>query len=248
LRWFIYLGVNVIIWLMRKSGFTLFELTIAMSLTAVVLSLVGSGLVTVLKFDQRFAETQKNRRELQRTMDFIATEMQMADQLEPCPEVHAFTYSPAADSKEPQPIMVLKMPPSSGLTAPIVYYVATPPAASVWAGPRVLYRWGPTLRLNGNYSNGDGTVGAAYNYYNEVVVDRLATTTSAEPCSGLYSQSIPLRSPPQGFSLCSDSSGQAVRVAIQRQAEHSAPAAILQTVVSRRSQSSNTASLSCPAH
>jgi prepilin-type N-terminal cleavage/methylation domain-containing protein len=237
--------MNIFIWIMRKSGFTLFELTVAMSLTSVVLALVGSGLVTVLQFDQRFAATQKNRSELQRTMDFMATEVRMAEQLEPCPETHAPAYSPAADSRQPQPIMVLKMPVSSGLTQPIVYYVATPPAASVWAGPKVIYRWGPTLQLNGSYSA--GAAGATYNYYNEVVVDRIATNSSADACSGTYSQAIPPRSA-SGFSLCSDPTGQLVRVSLQRQAEPSQPVIALQTVISRRSQAGTTVASSCPAH
>jgi prepilin-type N-terminal cleavage/methylation domain-containing protein len=238
--------MNIFIWIMRKSGFTLFELTIAMSLTSVVLALVGSGLVTVLQFDQRFAATQKNRSELQRTMDFMTTEVRMAEQLEPCPEVHVPEYSPAADSQQPQPIVVLKMPVSSGLTKPIVYYVAAPPADSVWAGPRVLYRWGPTLQLSGSYSAGDS--GTTYNYYNEVVVDRIATTSNADACSGVYSQAIPLRSTASGFSLCSDPTGQLVRVSLQRQSEPSQPAIALQTVISRRSQSGTTVAPSCPTH
>jgi prepilin-type N-terminal cleavage/methylation domain-containing protein len=232
---------------MRKSGFTLFELTIAMSLMSLVLALMGSGLVTVLQFEQRFTATQKNRGELQRTMDFMATEIRMADQLEPCPEIHIPNYAPAVDSQRPQPIMVLKMPTSSGLTQPIVYYVATPPVHSVWAGPLALYRWGPTLRLNGSYS--EGASGAGYSYYNEVVIDRIAPTASAAPCGGLYSQAIPLRSPAQGFSICSDPTGQAVRVSLQRQTNQPQPGGIaLHTVISRRSQSAPAAAIVCPAH
>ncbi len=229
---------------MRKSGFTLFELTIAMSLTSVVLALIGSGLVTVLQFDQQFTAKQKNRGELQRTMDFMTTEVRMADQLEPCPEIHVPTYSPAVGSQYPQPILVLKMPINSGLTQPIVYYVAKPPARSVWAGPLALYRWGPTLRLDGSYSDGAG--GAGYSYYNEVVVDRIAAIASAQPCGGLYPQAIPLRSPAQGFSICSDSTGKAVRIALQRQAEQPSPGIALHTVISRRSQSAPAAAISCP--
>ncbi len=230
---------------MRKSGFTLFELTVALSLTSVVLALLGSGLVTVLQFKQRFTATQINRRELQRTMDFMATEIRMAEQLEPCPDINTPTYSPASSSRQPQPIMVLKMPASSGLTQPIVYYVATPPTQSVWAGPLALYRWGPTLQLNGSYSKGSS--GTSYNYYNEVVVDRIATTSTAEPCIGQYAQSIPLRSTPQGFSICSNPTGQLVRVSLQRQAEQLGQVIALHSVISRRSYAMTAAFTSCPA-
>ena len=230
---------------MSKSGFTLLELTIALSLTAVVVALISGGLMAVLQFDQQFTAMQKNRRELQRTMDFMATEMQMSDRLEPCPEIHLPTYSPASGSQQPQPIMVLTMPASSNLTQPIVYYVAIPPARSVWAGPLALYRWGPTLQLNGNYSAN----GAGYSYYNEVVVDRIVPTSSAEPCGGLYSQSIPLRSVRRGFTICSNPSGGVARISLQRQAEQSQQVTALQAVISSRSRSpSSLGKLSnCPA-
>ncbi len=228
---------------MHKSGFTLLELTIALSLTAVVVMLISGGLLAVLQFDQRFTAMQKNRRELQRTIDFIATEMQMSDRIEPCPEIHPPAYSPASGSQQPQPIMVLNMPASSNLTQPIVYYLAIPPARSVWAGPLALYRWGPTLQLNGNYS----TNAAGYSYYNEVVVDRVTATNSAEPCGSLYSQSIPLRSARQGFSICSDPNGGVARISLQRQAEQSQQVMALQAIISSRSQSIPAAISNCPA-
>ncbi len=231
---------------MHKSGFTLLELTIALSLTAVVVALISGGLLAVLQFDQRFTAMQKNRRELQRTIDFIATEMQMSDRLEPCPEIHPPAYSPASGSQQPQPIIVLTMPASSNLTQPIVYYLAIPPARSVWAGPLALYRWGPTLQLNGNYSA--NATGAGYSYYNEVVVDRVTSTNSAEPCGSLYSQSIPLRSVRRGFAICSDPNGGVARISLQRQAEQSQQIMALQATISSRSQSKPAAISNCPAH
>jgi prepilin-type N-terminal cleavage/methylation domain-containing protein len=230
---------------MHKSGFTLLELTIALSLTAVVVALISGGLMAVLQFDQRFTAMQKNRRELQRTMDFIAIEMQMSDRLEPCPEIHPPVYSPASGSQRPQPIMVLTMPASSNLSQPIVYYVAAPPARSVWAGPLALYRWGPTLQLNGNYSANIG--GAGYSYYNEVVVDRIVPTSSAEPCGGAYPQAIPLRSTRPGFNICSDPSGRVAKISLQRQAEQSQQVMALQAIVSSRSRSMTAAAVTCPA-
>ncbi len=245
LQQFIYLGVGIILWHMHKSGFTLLELTIALSLTAVVVTLISGGLVTVLQFDQRFMAIQKNRRELQRTMDFITTEMQMSDRLEPCPEIHPPVYSPASGSQQPQPIMVLTMPASSNLTQPIVYYLATPPARSVWTGPLALYRWGPTLQLNGNYSANAG--GFGYSYYNEVVIDRIVSTSIAEPCGGLYSQAIPFRSARRGFTICSDPSGGVAKISLQRQAEQSQRVMASQAVISNRSQSSPEKFSNCPA-
>lgn len=221
------------------------ELTIALSLTAVVVALISGGLMAVLQFDQQFTAMQKNRRELQRTMDFMATEMQMSDRLEPCPEIHPPTYNPASGSQQPQPIMVLTMPASSNLTQSIVYYVATPPARSVWTGPLALYRWGPTLQLNGNYSA--NVSGVSYNYYNEVVVDRIISTSGAESCNGLYSQAIPLRATRRGFTICSDPSGRVAKVSLQRQVEQSQQVMALQAVISSRSQSNPAKFSDCPA-
>lgn len=230
---------------MQKSGFTLFELTIALSLTSIVLAMAGTGLTTVLRFNQQAMAAHNSRSELQRTMDFMATEIRMAERISPCPEIHPPDYLPATNSKQPQPILVLSMPASSGLTQPIVYYLAAPPARSVWSGPLALYRWGPTLRLNGNYST--GPAGVPDRYYNEVVVDRLATTTVVAPCDGLYSQPIPLRSQAQGFSVCSDPTGRSMRLSLQRHADQSQKVIALNAVISRRSQAMAAASVSCPA-
>jgi type II secretory pathway pseudopilin PulG len=202
---------------MKKSvsGFTLIELTIAISLATGILVMAGSGLMAIMARDKQAAADRANRYELQRTIDFLGQEIRMAASISPCPIMAAGSYQPATGSTNAQPILVLHMPTSSGLTAPIVYYLAAPPPQdqTVWAGPLVLYRWGPTLLLNGDYSYNPTT--KTYNFYNELVIDRVTTNSHSLSCPAAYSQNIPA-SAAAGFSLCLSPQGRSAQLAISR--------------------------------
>lgn len=203
---------------MKKSvsGFTLIELTIAISLATGILAMAGNGLMAIMARDKQAAADRANRYELQRTIDFLGQEIRMAASISPCPISAAGSYQPATGSIDAQPILVLHMPASTGLTAPIVYYLAAPPPQdqTVWAGPLVLYRWGPTLLLNGDYSHNPTT--KTYNFYNELVIDRVTTTSHNSACPAAYSQNIPVSSAAAGFSLCLSPQGRSAQLAISR--------------------------------
>lgn len=202
---------------MKKSvsGFTLIELTIAIALSTGILAMAGNGLMAIMARDKQAAADRANRYELQRTIDFLGQEIRMAASISPCPISEAGNYQPATGSTNAQPILVLHMPASSGLTAPIVYYLAAPPPQdqTVWDGPLVLYRWGPTLLLNGDYSHNPTT--KTYDFYNELVIDRVTTTSSNLTCPAAYSQNIPT-SAAAGFSLCRSPQGRAAQLVISR--------------------------------
>jgi prepilin-type N-terminal cleavage/methylation domain-containing protein len=194
------------------QGFTLLELTIALALSGGVMAMAASGLVALMTKDRQAAADRTHRYELQRTLDFMGNEIRMAAKISPCPNQDGSHYQPATASRNAHPILVLWMPTAMGLPEPIVYYLATPPRQSVWTGPQVLYRWGPTLRLNGDYSNNLGT----YNYYNEVVVDQITSEIAPTPCP----DSHPLNIGGSGLGLCLSAEQRSAHLTLRRQGHH----------------------------
>ena len=228
----------------KLSGFTLIELVLALAMATTFLGLVGSGLVIVTKQDRASAADRASRYELQRTLGFIGNEVQMAESVNPCPPDFNGASTPASGSINPYPVLSLTMPIASGLTEPIIYYVAAPPISSPWSGPLVIYRWGPTLNLDGSYSKGGSA--ASYSYYNKVVVDKITANQLTNNCDVVFAAAIPANHA-QGFSACVEPSGTAVKLAITRSSDHQNHRDIsLNSVFSRRSRSISATTPTCP--
>jgi type II secretory pathway pseudopilin PulG len=224
------------------SGFTLIELVLALAMATMFLGLVGSGLVIVMKQDRAAAADRSSRYELQRALGFIGNEVQMAQSVNPCPPDFNGASNTANGSTDPYPVLSLTMPIESGLTEPIIYYVAAPPTNSPWSGPLVIYRWGPTLNLNGTYSKGSSA--ASYSYYNEVVVDKITANQLSNNCDAVFTAAIPANHF-QGFSACVEPSGTAVKIAVTRSSDHNHRDISLNSIFSRRSRSVSTAAPTC---
>jgi type II secretory pathway pseudopilin PulG len=224
------------------SGFTLIELVLALAMATMFLGLVGSGLVIVMKQDRAAAADRSSRYELQRALGFIGNEVQMAQSVNPCPPDFNGASNTANGSTDPYPVLSLTMPIESGLTEPIIYYVAAPPTNSPWSGPLVIYRWGPTLNLNGTYSKGRSA--ASYSYYNEVVVDKITANQLSNNCDAVFTAAIPANHF-QGFSACVEPSGTAVKIAVTRSSDHNHRDISLNSIFSRRSRSVSTAAPTC---
>ncbi len=166
----------------NEAGFTLAELLVAFAITGIVIGLTGSGLYALMKADRRSQIETTDRLELERSLAFMTDEIKMSQQVTIDTEsvlTSRMNFIPVPGHLSIQPILVLHPAPSSGLTKPIIYYLAELSRRSVWLGPRVIYRWGPTLMQNGNYSDGNGNdltslpLGSPVEYYNEVLVDAL---------------------------------------------------------------------------
>jgi type II secretory pathway pseudopilin PulG len=224
------------------SGFTLIELVLALAMATMFLGLVGSGLVIVMKQDRAAAADRSSRYELQRALGFIGNEVQMAQSVNPCPPDFNGASNTANGSTDPYPVLSLTMPIESGLTEPIIYYVAAPPTNSPWSGPLVIYRWGPTLNLNGTYSKGSSA--ASYSYYNEVVVDKITANQLSNNCDAVFTAAIPANHF-QGFSACVEPSGTAVKIAVTRSSDHNHRDISLNSIFSRRSRSISIAAPTC---
>jgi prepilin-type N-terminal cleavage/methylation domain-containing protein len=224
----------------RDRGFTLIEIMVALAVNSIVLLLAGGGLVAIMNANHRSQIEISARLELEQALAFMSDEIKMSRQiLTNVPSNssnESSRFRSASGSSEIKPILILNPAPNTGLTDPIIYYLADPPPRSVWLGPKVIYRWGPTLLQNGNYSNGRGRdlaeigQGSAVEYYNEVVVDRMSDRSSSTnpDCDRIDDISIPNSIDRQGFYACISNDGRSVRLWMQKQ-----------TTQSNRSQSVN---------
>ena len=233
-----------------EAGFTLIELLLALAITGIVISLTGSGLYALMNANQRSQNETTDRLELERAVAFMTDEIKMSQQITktiPAPFTGATGisgFNPASGSRLIKPILVLKPALNSGLKNPIVYYLADPPNASVWLGPKVIYRWGPTLLQNGNYSDGNNrdisriSAGATIEYFNEVLVDRISdqfATQANTACEVNYSAAIPSIADRLGFYACIALDQKSVKLWIYKQTNSSTKSTMIDALVITRS-------------
>ena len=230
-------------------GFTLIELLVAISITGIVITLTGSGLYALMSANQRSQTETTERLELEQALAFMTDEIKMSKQIAFYPPTQTAKHSSfdgASGSSHTQPILVLNPSANSGLTDPIIYYLANPPSKSVWLGPKVIYRWGPTLLKNGQYSDGRGheisknlfdpKVGVEY--YNEVLIDRMSDLKAAEAnisCDRIYSYAVPSVSERLGFYACIAPDGKSVKLWLQKQPNTSGKSQSINSLVVTRS-------------
>ncbi len=230
-----------------ERGFTLIELLVALVITGIVIGLTGSGLYALMNANQRSQIETTARLELEQALAFMTDEIKMSQQVMtniPSPPTRITNFNPAAGSSRIQPILVLNPASNSGLTNPIVYYLADPPNSSVWLGPRVIYRWGPTLLQNGNYSDGNNNDvsliprGAAVTYYNEVLVDQISDGVAVQAniaCESSYNYAAPSIIDRLGFYACIAPDQKSVKFWMYKQPNQSAKSTSLNALVVTRS-------------
>jgi prepilin-type N-terminal cleavage/methylation domain-containing protein len=231
------------------DGFTLIELLLALAITGIVISLAGSGLYALMNANQRSQNETTERLELERAVAFITDEIKMSQSVMtsiPKGPKGEKIFNSASGSSFVQVVLVLKPAANSGLINPIIYYLADPPNESVWLGPRVIYRWGPTLLQNGNYSNGDGSEivkikpNKPVEYFNEVVVDRLSDLAIDEAkinCGSDYNY-LDVNGKAKdssGFYACISPDRKSVKLWIYKQPSSSAKSTMINALVVTRS-------------
>jgi prepilin-type N-terminal cleavage/methylation domain-containing protein len=232
----------------KDRGFTLIELLVAISLTGIVITLTGSGLYTLMNANQRSQTETTERLELEQALAFMTDEIKMSKQIAVSPPATSDKHSSfrqASGSSAKEIILVLNPATNSELTDPIIYYLADPPNRSVWNGPRVIYRWGPTLMQNGKYSDGNGkdiseksfdpTVGVEY--YNEVLIDRIGDTVSGAAkidCDRNHT-AVPIVAKRLGFYACIAADGKSVKLWMHKQPNSSGKSQSIDALVGTRS-------------
>jgi prepilin-type N-terminal cleavage/methylation domain-containing protein len=155
------------------GGFTLTELLIATAITGIVLTMAGTGLITLLSSNQSAEQRQNRRQELNRAMSFISDDIRAAQRInrtqDSSPTVSAImalndaarlfpTEVPYASSITGTVALYLEIPVgvcgSTRVTDRVTYEVRTinptpTLGEKLWRGPYLLYRHGRIPRLDG---------------------------------------------------------------------------------------------------
>jgi prepilin-type N-terminal cleavage/methylation domain-containing protein len=232
-----------------QAGFTLVELLVAMAISGLVLTLAGSGWYALMMADRRSQVETSERWELERAATFMAEEIKMSRKIAiDLPDtLGALTsqtgLNDASGSSRVQAILVLQPAFSDDPKKAIVYYLADPPNNSVWLGPRVIYRWGPTLLQNGNYSDGNGnpisvlTSPGSIQYFNEVLIDRISDTAPQvnNPCDRSDNYAAPSLNKRLGFYACIAADRKSARLWLHKQLNSDTKSQSVDAVATTRS-------------
>lgn len=150
----------------KNSGFTLIELLISSFMGILVIGAVGYGLTNILRGNRSNTIQTNKRTEFNRATSFISDEMRRANHIDVDPSTaYTNTLTELGITAPPnaQPILALNIPdvkhikPLTGtqpVDKPIIYLVSDPASgdASVWSGPKVIYRIGPPSDGSGNFT------------------------------------------------------------------------------------------------
>jgi type II secretory pathway pseudopilin PulG len=180
-------------------GFTLAEVLIAGVVTSIVAVMTLSNLLQFQQIGQSSKTQVLARQNLNRGLDFMLEEMRMANSIATNSTANLATQAANFDPTNKTVILNLAV---SGISQRILYYIADNDNRSL--GPKVVYRWGPALDTNGNYSN--PTVPSAWQY--EVLVDQIESALPAPNpvCNPNWTANPPV-AVRQGFYSCVDPSG-----------------------------------------
>ena len=134
----------------QNSGFTLVELLISSFMGILIIGAAGFGLTHLLRGSRSNTAQVNKRTEFNRATEFISDEMRRADYIDVDPS-SALTNAGITTPANTQAVLAINIP---GVNDPIIYYVSDPASgdASIWNGPRVIYRYGPALNADGTFS------------------------------------------------------------------------------------------------
>jgi type II secretory pathway component PulJ len=233
---------------LSSSGFSLLELLLGCGVTGITVTLAGSFLVVIMNGNQKAEQEINSRFDLERAMDFMADEVKISTAI----ETNNLTVKDipslrtASGSRDQKPILVLYPSEKTGLKEPIVYYTAIPPSNSVWNGPLVIYRWGPTLRQIGCYSDGKVRKStedvcaidrdSVFRYYNEVYIDGInSKKANYQPkCSSHQTVNIPNITDRRGFYICLSPNGKSISISLEKQPLNSDKSIVISRSVTSR--------------
>ena len=157
------------------SGFTLTELLTGLIMSIFVTGALGFGLYQIMAATSKETAKTNARQDASRAVEFISDELRRASRIETIANPTNAPGFPIASGRTV--VLALDIP---GVDSRIVYYLQD--SNSNWQGPQVLYRWGPPLNADGEYTNVNNT-GA---WQNEALidgVDKLQSNLATNPCN-----------------------------------------------------------------
>lgn len=187
--------------LQQPRGFTLVELLVGAAISGVVIAVSGYGLVSVMTADKTALAQSERRIELNRALELISSEVKAASNIELDAAAAAATVSGLTIPSGGQAVLVLNVPTS---TEKIIYYIAPAPTGSVWQGPNVLYRYGPSFNADGTYATAAPT--------SQILIDLIADTTPSGQACNNASWSLNPTTNRKGFYACVSPDGKVAEV------------------------------------
>lgn len=180
-----------------NSGFTLTELLVGLLMGTIVIGGLGFGLVYLLRSTQTQTAFTGARNESARALDFISDEVKRAVAIEDIStNASNFTLGSkevvfALDIPELNTDIDLGSDTDLTTTERVVYYLRTNTDTN-WQGPQVLYRYGPPLKDDGSYGDGD--------WQEEALIDGITDQTIAN--SACVAGQVTTPTTPTGFYAC----------------------------------------------
>ena len=184
-----------------KAGFTLIEVLLGALFSFVVISAAGYGLVNLLAANVDSEDKSLSQENLNRAIDFIADEVRTAFSISTTIDsgiatASGFDAGTIDSSVTPKDVLILNLPEVTA--GPIIYRIAKPNSSKPWLGPRVIYRWGPDIDVDGNYLDTDDYT----KWSNEPLVDAVEdTSTASVSCDADVPNKLPVSSS-TGFYAC----------------------------------------------
>ena len=177
-----------------NSGFTLTELLAGLFMSIFVTGALGFGLYQIMSATAKEKAKTDARNEASRAVEFISDELRRAQSIEADAgnaNSAVRTFNPAVETV----VLALNIPEinsnqmfdrngdgTPGLLGSdgdpntserVVYYLEN--SSGNWQGPQVLYRWGPPLNADGQYTEGA--------WQAEALIDGIDDTVTANPCT-----------------------------------------------------------------
>ena len=196
-----------------NSGFTLTELLTGLFMSIFVTGALGFGLYQIMSATAREKAKTDVRNEASRAVEFISDELRRAQGIEP-----NANNATGFDDSGKKVVFALNIPElnnsdtldsdgNADTSERVVYYLKSTDLDN-WQGPQVLYRWGPPLDGNGNYTEND--------WQNEALIDGIDDTPiSAVPdsCVDAGDTLTPTMSnDPSGFYACINGTNTAAQI------------------------------------
>ncbi len=198
----------------KNSGFTLLELLTGLIMSIFVTGALGFGLYQILTTTGRESSKISARNEVSRALEFISDEIRRArtidnDLLDDLDGggVDDDNTAPNFTTTDKTVVLALDIPditdhvdidPTANVdyigsdddnttSERVIYYLKSTNIGN-WQGPQVLYRWGPPLDANGNYTGGAWQDEALIDGIDDEVIDNACSSGTQSPATakGFY--------------------------------------------------------------
>lgn len=185
-----------------QAGFTITEVLLAGLMMLIAVLVAGIGLINLLRSNYRANADSEIRNNLNRTLEFVSDEVRRA-------RIIANSETAITSTKVPtgaKAVLAFQIPdPNNPSLAPLdeqIVYYTTGPKDSL-TGPQVLWRFGPNLDANGNYTTPDDIL----TWQHSPVTDMLAATVNEPNCPEDFNRIPTNLSAVVGFYTCVHKTG-----------------------------------------